>query len=514
MDNPSVNPSPDIGCALTIELLDGATGGSLPGLIRIEDPRGATVPLEGLLSRGDGLDPALPIHRWSVLPGRATIRVPRAKLVVSAVHGLDTRVSVVELDLTERDRADVSVALSRFTDLRGRGLYSANTHLHLMKLSLDRAARQLTEIPAADGLDVVFVSYLERPGEDRDYVSNQYTAADLRILQTKSGVLFGNGEEHRHNFGPYGEGYGHVMLLNIPHLYAPVSIGPGITNAGLDGIPLRRAIHAARRDGSTVVWCHNFSGLENIANWIAGGPHALNIFDGAPESLGSYDEVFYRFLSAGLRVPLSTGTDWFIYDLSRVYVVLDAAPTGARDWLRALEAGRSFITNGPLLEFLVDDCGPGASVRLTEPGTVRVVAHAKSRVDFGRVEVVRNGRVVCHSASRAEDGYFAADITGDIDVAEPCWLALRVPPADPSSGMRSPSSDFGLPLFAHTSAVYVQIGDRLVFDAAVAAGLLGDVKRKRDEVLDKASFRDVGDRAAVVAVYEEGIAALNRLLGR
>jgi hypothetical protein len=149
---------------------------------------------------------------------------------------------------------------------------------------------------------------------------------------------------------------------------------------------------------------------------------------------------------------------------------------------------------------------------LTEPGTVRVVAHAKSRVDFGRIEVIRNGRVVCDSASRSEDGYFAANIITDIDVLEPSWLALRVPPAGLSSDARPPVSDFGLPLFAHTSAVYVQIGDRLVFDAAVAASLLVDVKQKRDEALSEGSFRDDGDRRGVMAVYEESITALKRLL--
>ena len=34
---------------------------------------------------------------------------------------------------------------------------------------------------------------------------------------------------------------------------------------------------------------------------------------------GSYEENYYRYLNVGLRLPISTGTDWFLYDFARVY---------------------------------------------------------------------------------------------------------------------------------------------------------------------------------------------------
>ena len=100
-----------------------------------------------------------------------------------------------------------------------------------------------------------------------------------------------------------------------------------------------------------MIWCHNTFGHEDIPNWVAGLLHAQNIFDGGDH--GSYEDTFYRYLNVGMKVPFSTGTDWFIYDFSRVYVPLAGELTTKR-WLAELAAGRSYITNGPLLELTAD----------------------------------------------------------------------------------------------------------------------------------------------------------------
>ena len=63
-----------------------------------------------------------------------------------------------------------------------------------MKLPRDKADQYLREVPAADGLDLLFVSYLERAGADHEYITNRYTKADLARLAAQSGVAYGNGK--------------------------------------------------------------------------------------------------------------------------------------------------------------------------------------------------------------------------------------------------------------------------------------------------------------------------------
>jgi hypothetical protein len=506
-------PRPDGRVSLTIELTEN--GRPVPGLIRVRDARGQAIPLPPLLPRGLGLAAEHPALEWYVVPGRTELRLPRERLSLEAFRGLETELSRVELGEGDWERTSLQIPLHVFLHAAGRGWRGANTHLHLKEISREDADRYLRLVPAADGLDVLFVSYLERAGADQTYVSNRYTEAELRDLGRASGVLLGNGEEHRHNFGGFEEGYGHVLFLDLRTLIRPVSVGRGIMKEGVDAPPLQEGIEEARRQGATVLWCHNNFGLEDIPNWVGGRPHAQNIFDGDPDVHGTYQDTFYRYLNAGLRVPFSTGTDWFIYDFSRAYAAVPALST-PRDWLRALEAGRTFITNGPFLDFEVEAKTAGETLRLAQAASVRVKGGALGRVDFRRLEVVRNGEVVATAPSRRQEGHFEASIETTLKVDGPCWLALRIPPP-PTKELPAAEvlrNELGGPLFAHTSAVQVDVGGRSVFQAEAAAGLLEEMKQAKGKILKNGIFADEHQRDHVLSVYALAISALEKKLAK
>jgi len=507
----------DDTCEVTVKLTSAADGKELPGLLRIVDGDQQQIEVDALMSRGFGLEGKLgvaktaDIHRWSVLPESTVIRLPQSPVTIEAISGLETEASTVTVDLSGRNEAEITIPLSRFADPRARGFRSANTHLHLMKISREDCDRYLAEVPKADGLDGLFLSYLERAVADKEYTSNRYTDGDLASLEQKSGTRFGNGEEHRHNFGGGGEGYGHVMLLNIKELIQPVSIGPGIMKMGTDGLPLRRGIDTARRDGATVVWCHNAWGTEALPNLLTARIDAQNIFDGG--SRNSYKDSFYRYLNAGIKVPFSTGTDWFIYDFSRVYVQMDGQLTIER-WLDALRAGKSFISNGPLLEFRVNGKRLGETVSLDAPASVSVSAVARGRIDFERLELISNGRVVETQSSRAVGDHYEAEFALELPVGEPCWLAVRTPPPpvkdDPSLQHPVPKNELGRDLFSHSSAIYVEVAGRSHFDETVARELLAQMKANREAIAENATFADDQERARVLDVHSDGIAVLEK----
>src|SRR5262245_65353397 len=52
--------------------------------------------------------------------------------------------------------------------------------------------------------------------------------------------------------------------------------------------------------------------------------------------IGKYEDNYYRYLNLGLRMPISTGTDWFMYDFSRVYAEVRGKLT-IPAWLRSEE---------------------------------------------------------------------------------------------------------------------------------------------------------------------------------
>lgn len=501
-------------CALTLQLTDSETGTPVPGWVRIRDSDGNQVAVSELFPRD--LTPGVQqrIDAWSVVVQPTRITLPRRKLIVEALFGLETERATATLDLTGKSESSLNIPLTFFYRAKQHGYRSANTHLHLMKLTRDESDRYLREIPKADGLDVLFLSYLERAEAQKDYISNRYTQADLDKLARDSGVAFGNGEEHRHNFSAQGQGFGHVMLLDIKELILPVSIGQGIMKMGTDGLPVQRGIDQARRDGATVIWCHNDFGLEDVPNLVSGRIHALNIFDG--NRVSSYKHSFYRYLNAGLRVPFSTGTDWFMYDVARVYVPADQATITPRAWLKNLAAGQSYITNGPFLEFRVAGRNLGETVKLAAPGEVDVVARAVGRVNFERIELILNGKVIKSEPSRPEAGHFVAEFRSPLNVDGPGWLALRLPPQpvkdDPELTAPVPLNELGQPLFAHTSPIYLEVAGRRIFDSSAVRALITEMEESIEQINKQGQFADEEEKARVRSVYVEGIDVLKKQL--
>ncbi len=500
-------------CALDISLTDAQTGAPLAGQIKVTTASGEVVTVNELLSRGLGLKAGEPIQHWAVLTKSTTITLPAQALTIEAFSGLETETTRIEIDLRNKTKHTLSIPLHRFYNAADRGFRSANTHLHLMKLSRAEVDRYLTEIPRADGLDIVFLSYLERAGADHEYTSNTYTADDLARLSKASGTGFGNGEEHRHNYGGGGEGYGHVMFLNIKELIQPVSIGPGIMKLGTDGLPIQRGIDTARGDGATVVWCHNDWGLEDLANWATGRIDAQNIFDGGIHS--SYKQSFYRYLNAGIDVPFSTGTDWFMYDFSRVYVAAGKYVTPA-GWLAALSSGKTYITNGPLLEFTVNGQGPGSTIDIDNGKPLKIEARGWGRHDFKRLELIKNGNVVDSAPAERQNNHFVARLNITLETDQPCWLALRTP-APPLAGdaeLTEPvnKNEFGKDLFAHSSAIHIVRNGRRYLDRKVAEGMIQEMTEIRAQIDKQSNFADPQERSRVLDVYSDGIDAMRKRL--
>jgi hypothetical protein len=483
-----------------LRLVDAETGKSVGGIVHVTGSDEQTVQLAGLFDRMAGLTKDLPGVHWYVVPaGGVEALLPRDKLHLKAVSGIETGTAEIDVDLRATALQEITLKLPFLFRPEDAGLVAGNTHLHLRGFAREVADEYLRRIPAADRLRVLFISYLERDKEDPSYITNEYPLGDLSALST-AGVLINNGEEHRHNFLGFGEGYGHVMFLNIKKVVQPVSIGPGITNRGFDDPALRLGIDDARGQGGTVLWCHNTFGFEDVPSALAGRLHALNVFDGS--RIGKYEDNYYRYLNIGLRMPISTGTDWFMYDFSRVYAEVRGKLTIA-SWLEAVKAGRCQATNGPFLTLQVNGKKPGEVIELDAPTTVKIEASAHARFPLERLELIQNGRVVKTQPGRAgEPGRI--ELSHAVRVDEPAWFALR---SDAST-----KSEFQRTLFAHTSPVYVNYQRRGVFNVEAALALLKQIEDGQAAVTGRGRFSSPAAQQKVLALYDEAAADLKKRL--
>lgn len=495
-------PTPADGCQLTLTLTDESTGGRLDGLVRVTDTDGAVLPLPELFNRGTGLPRKHAARQWRVVLESATVTVPKQRLMIEALSGLETELTRKLVDLADKESYDLTLPLVRFHRPADEGWHNGNTHLHLRSLTREQADEYLRSISRADELELAFVSYLTRAKADHAYISNTYTKEDLERLSGRD-VLFDWAIEHRHNFGPGGEGFGHVMFLNTKKLIEPVSIGPGIMGQGTDWPSIRHGIDQAREQGATIVWCHNTFGHEDVPDWIAGVIDANNIFDGG--SRGDYADSFYRFMNVGLRVPFSTGTDWFIYDFSRVYVDVKDSLT-ISSWLNALKEGKTFITNGPMLNLEVDGYGPGGVIRLDKPAQVKAIGRVVGRRDFQAIELIHNGRVVATAQSTPAGGHFEGQMDFTLSIDEPGWVALRIESDE--------KTELGGELFGHTSAVYFELAGKTIFRSDVAETLIAEMRTAMGKIQEQATFGDDSEREDVLDIYREGIGTLMERLSR
>src|SRR5207249_2927408 len=120
--------------------------------------------------------------------------------------------------------------------------------------------------------------------------------------------------------------------------------------------------------------------------------------------------IWYRLLNCGFRIPAGAGTDAFPNFASLrgppglVRVFVRSGPALDRSsFLAGLKAGRTFVTNAPLLEFTLGGREIGDEIRLPSGGR-RLTARVglRSSVPIDHLEVIGNGSVVATIRLRRE----------------------------------------------------------------------------------------------------------------
>lgn len=178
---------------------------------------------------------------------------------------------------------------------------------------------------------------------------------------------------------------------------------------------------------------------------------------------------WYRYLNIGYHLPLVGGSDKMeassLLGGIRTYAHLGSHDFTYRNWMDAVRGGDTFITVGPLVSMNAEGQRPGSRIKLPAGGgTISIDWRIESiSVPFNRVEVIKNGTVVderrCDTLS--SQGY------STIPVTESCWLAIRV---------RGSVGQCDADIAAHTSSVYVDVGDRPIFATTDAVAVLAQIE--------------------------------------
>lgn len=413
--------------------------------------------------------------------GLVELRAAAGPVTISAVQGLATPEVSTTVTVTPGRPADVSMDVLPVWDAQAGGWTSGDHHFHLNyggPYDLDPSA--LLPRMAGEDLDMgtPLLANLHNRFEDQDLWGWESAGGGPRVRF---------GQEIRSHF------LGHLGLMEIQDLHWPWIWGPGYQVYGTDDRTNGEVLSFGRGQGGLGYYVHPIMGpdpfaeenlasgpVELVVDAVLGDVDALEVVCLWSDERGTAD-LWHRLLSVGIPVAPSAGTDvmtdfyrTMAVGTTRVYARTGDA-TGWPAYVSALAEGRSFVTNGPFLDFAVNDAVPGDAL---PAGEVTWTLDVSTATDVDTVEVLVNGEVVWSGAGPSSSG--SEHHTGQVDLPGGGWIAARAH----GGPVSWPSMD-SYP-FAHTGPVW--IGSRGSTDPDArrrAAGeLLRMVLAQRERLID------------------------------
>ena len=172
---------------------------------------------------------------------------------------------------------------------------------------------------------------------------------------------------------------------------------------------------------------------------------AFNLFD--PFWMDPEYDLWYKLLNCGMRLPASTGTDWFVCSNNRVYVQVEEEFSYAA-WIDGMKQGRTYVTNGPAVDMTVNGAGLGSTLLLDGGGRLEVEVTFDSHYPVVAAEVVADGEVVHRQGfpSGERTGSLRCELAAERDG----WVAARL--------WGDARDSFDQAVYAHTSPTYYTCG--------------------------------------------------------
>ncbi len=467
-----------------------------------------------------GDDMTTPRQMHALVYDGAEIDVPVGRYNLHANKGFEYQTVDMPLTVSRAERTTVTIPLKRFVDLDGRGWYPGDTHMHFPDPSGVRYQMECEGLRVCSLL-LLKSGYKAGRAGDGFFENVEYFTGKPATVSDKN-YFVQVGEEFRHGL------LAHLIFQNLKSIVWPVSVG-GLREGGEGGYDWPMMMDAAtdaHEQGGLVTWAHwPYPSLEAPLDIALGQIDSIDLlttgnpFEHHPFLVEVYKmhgpkvyslppiEVYYHYLNCGFKLAMSSGSDKMAMNppmgSARTYVRTDG-PLSYSSWIEGIRKGHTFATDYPLLEFSVNGAGVGDTVRLPQ-GKVKltVKAHAISLEPYEQLEIVYNGKVI--RATHPAGLNFQSSIEDTIEVDRGGWIAAR---AHGSKMLEYGPTWWKMPVFAHTSPIYLQMPNRPADSSESAALFLDQLGYLQKWALEDAHFptnenkREVLDRIAKArAVY-------------
>ena len=430
---------------LEVMVVDDATGAATAFRARLVDAAGTLAPVPeaavaimyGQDDRAEGYerqpDGSFYVHGGfdvALAPGRYRLSVSKGHEYLAEEH---------EVEVTAGATTTRALRLRRWIDMRARGWFSVDDHVHLRRSPRENPLI-LTWLAAED----IHVGALLQMGDYHATYFAQYAWGQDGVYQIEDRFLSAGQEDPRtHEIG-------HTISLGADEFGR---------SQGQD-YAYDRVFDRVRELGGVSGYAHQgvlFHGYRGLTLDVLGGKvDFMEVLQFCGDVQPLETEHYYHFLDLGFRLTATAGSDFPWCGRSngpqignaRFYTHVDGALTFDA-WRTALRAGHTFVSSGPIVELTVNGLIPGEELAVQPGSTVRVRATARghaTQVPLRDLEVVVHGEVVRRAAAGEGAGQDAATLTLEFDlpVEHGLWIAAR--------------ASAGAEQFAHTTPVYVTTG--------------------------------------------------------
>jgi TolB protein len=404
--------------------------------------------------------------------GEATLSLAPGRYRVEVSRGPEFQVHRADVTLARGATLPHRATLRRLRDMPAAGWRSADLHVHMNYGGTYRnEPKRLAFQADAEGLNLIedLIVNKEQRFPDIAYFSprpDPVSTADVMIV---------HGQEYHTSY------WGHTALLGLDdHLILPGYSSYANTPVASPYPHNAAVFDLAHAQKALTGYVHPFDtrpdpykmdeplSYEMPADAVLGKMDYFEVMGFSDHLITS--EIWYRLLNCGLRIPAGAGTDAMAnyaslrgpVGLVRVFV-----QTGPRfdhpNFLAGLKAGRTFVTNAPLLDFGARAGassagggegfrGPGSEIRLSAgKHTLEARVDVRSPVPLDHVELVAGGEVVATVPLAADRMSARGTVKVAFDASG--WLLLRAWADKPAWPI------LDLYPFGSTSPVYVRVGD-------------------------------------------------------
>ncbi len=432
--------------------------------------------------------------------GNSELTVPAGQVHVEVWKGPEYRIYRADVNVPTGMRVTQRVTLQRVANLPAQGWWSGDVHVHMNYGGAYRnTPAHLAFQARAEDLHVV----------ENLIVNKEQRIPDIAYFRTDQGPVSSPTFLLRHSQEFHTSVWGHLGLLGLTSHYLLPEYA-GYPNTAAASLALTNAVVAdlAHAQGALVGYVHPFDTKPDPADTTAPLFYELPV----DVALGKVDylevmgysdhlitsEIWYRLLNCGFRLPAAAGTDAFPNfaslrgppGLVRVFV-----RSGTRldhgHWLAGIKAGKTFVTNAPLLEFSIAGRGSGDEI-MRPAGSHRLSARVamRSNVPLDHLEVIGNGKVVATIPLRGDRTQVTDTIS--IPVSTSGWYVLR------GYSDRAEMPVLDLYPFASTSPIYVTVGEQPVRSAVDAAFFVSWIDRMDAATRASTAWNTPAEQAGVL----------------